>query len=250
MQDSYFAFASLGLTLLAIALYGVHVATHGRARHARTEKVGGTALMGLGAMDLGYWAATPVAKACAALGLTPNALTWLSLVLGAGAGAALSVHRFGIATMLAFFSTIGDILDGQVARIQNSGSDRGELLDASVDRYTEFFFLGGLVICFREDLRWMGLALAALLAAFMVSYATAKAEALKVPPPRGPMRRHERATYLITGLAFSSMFGDALHRQWSQLPAETPLLLGLTAVAIAGNYSAVLRLVRTGIALR
>jgi CDP-diacylglycerol--glycerol-3-phosphate 3-phosphatidyltransferase len=250
MQDSYFAFASLGLTLLAIALYGVRVVTRGAVRYDRTEKVGGTALMGLGAMDLGYWAATPIARACVALGLSPNTLTWISLVLGAGAGAALSVHRFGLATMLAFFSTIGDILDGQVARIQASGSDRGELLDASVDRYTEFFFLGGLVVCFRAELPWMVLTLAALLAAFMVSYATAKAEALKVPPPKGPMRRHERSTYLITGLAFSSMFGGALHAQWSQLPAETPLLAALVAVAIAGNYSAVLRLVRTGIALR
>jgi hypothetical protein len=106
------------------------------------------------------------------------------------------------------------------------------------------------VLCFREDLRWTALSLAALLAAFMVSYATAKAEALKVPPPRGPMRRHERATYLISGVGFTSMLGPLIAGAWPQLPVETPLLAGLFAVAVAGNYSAVLRLVRTGIALR
>ena len=107
---------------------------------------------------------------------------------------------FGLASMLATFSTVGDILDGQVARLTKTGSNRGELLDAAVDRYTEFAFLAGVLIYFRDSVWWMLLTLAAMLASFMVSYASAKAEALQVSPPRGLMRRHERGTYLIAGV--------------------------------------------------
>ena len=70
---------------------------------------------------------------------------------------------FGLACLLATFSTIGDILDGQVARLTNTGSDRGELLDAAVDRYTEFAFLAGLAIYFRDSVALMLLTMAALL---------------------------------------------------------------------------------------
>src|SRR5213078_4939603 len=177
----------------------------------RVSKIGGTALVGRGIMDATYWAIEPVVRGLAALGVTPNGLTWSALVLGLGAGVALALGWFGLATLLATMSTIGDILDGQVARLTNSGSDRGELLDAAVDRYTEFAFLAGLVIVLRTSWWQMALALGATLASFMVSYTSAKAEALQVSPPRGLMRRHERSTYLIAGIGISSMAGDWIH---------------------------------------
>ena len=105
---------------------------------------------------------------------------------------------------------LGDILDGQVARMTNTGSDRGELLDAAVDRYTEFAFLGGLLLFYRTEVSLMVLTLAALVASFMISYTSAKAEALHVNPPRGLMRRHERAIYLITGAGLTALLGDWL----------------------------------------
>jgi CDP-diacylglycerol--glycerol-3-phosphate 3-phosphatidyltransferase len=123
-------------------------------------KIGGTALVGRGIMDATYWAIEPVVRGLAAAGVTPNGLTWSALVLGLGAGVALAFGWFGAACLLATMSTIGDILDGQVARLTNSGSDRGELLDAAVDRYTEFAFLAGLVIFLRDSWWRMALALA------------------------------------------------------------------------------------------
>ena len=63
--------------------------------------------------------------------ITPNRLTWARGVLGFGAGVALAFGWFGLACALATWSVLGDILDGQVARMTNSGSDRGELLDAA-----------------------------------------------------------------------------------------------------------------------
>jgi phosphatidylglycerophosphate synthase len=144
-------------------------------------------------------------------------------------------------------STLGDILDGQVARLTNTGSDRGELLDAAVDRYTELAFLSGLCILFRSSVPYMVLTMAALCASFMISYASAKAEALQVSPPRGLMRRHERATYLITGVGLTALIGPWLAARG--LPATTPVLAGLIAVAVVGNLAAVIRLYRIGQAL-
>jgi len=205
-------------------------------------------MVGRGIMDATYWAIEPVVRGLAAIGVTPNGLTLAALVLGLGAGVALAFGAFGLATLLATLSTIGDILDGQVARLTNSGSDRGELLDAAVDRYTEFVFLAGLTIYLRESWWQMTLALGATLASFMVSYASAKAEALQVAAPRGLMRRHERSTYLIVGVGFTSMIGPALLARG--LPFVTPCLVALGVVCVVGNVAAVLRLVRIGRALR
>ena len=246
--DVYFCYATAGLWVVALTLYGVRIAARGVFHSERVSKIGGTALVGRGIMDATYWAIEPLVRGLAALGVTPNGLTWSALILGLGAGVALAVGWFGLATLLATLSTIGDILDGQVARLTNSGSDRGELLDAAVDRYTEFAFLAGLVIFLRSSEWQMGLALAATLASFMVSYASAKAEALQVTPPRGLMRRHERSTYLIAGIGLTPLVGPALVAHG--LPYVTTCLIALGAVALFGNLAAVLRLVRIGRALR
>jgi phosphatidylglycerophosphate synthase len=246
--DVYFCYATAALWAVALTLYGVRIAARGAFHSERVSKIGGTALVGRGIMDATYWAIEPVVRGLAALGVTPNGLTWSALVLGLGAGVALALGWFGVATLLATLSTIGDILDGQVARLTHSGSDRGELLDAAVDRYTEFAFLAGLVIYLRGSSWQMGLALGATLASFMVSYASAKAEALQVSPPRGLMRRHERSIYLIAGIGFTPLVGPVLVAH--DLPYVAPCLVALGIVAMIGNLAAVLRLVRIGRALR
>lgn len=247
MKDAYFIYGMLVLVVFTAAAYGVRVMVWGVARSERVAKIGGTALVGQEVMDWTYWAMSPIVRGLAAMRITPNMLTWTACVLGFGAGIALALGWFGLATALATWSVLGDILDGQVARMTNTGSDRGELLDAAVDRYTEFAFLAGLVIYYRAEVWLMVLTLFALAASFMISYTSAKAEALQVNPPRGLMRRHERAVYLITGAGLSALLGNwlAAHR----LPWTTPMIAGLLAVALIGNAAAVIRLYRIGQAL-
>ncbi len=77
----------------------------------------------------------------------------------------------------------------------------------------------------------------------MVSYGTAKAEALGVESPRGAMRRVERAVYLDAGVLFVPIAG-ALAARFG-LPAwveHVPVLLALGLVGAVGNVSAVRRL--------
>jgi phosphatidylglycerophosphate synthase len=249
VKDVYFTYFLAVLCGLAAVMYGVRVATRGVARSERVGRIGGTALVGQEIMDWTYWAIEPIVKGLASLGVTPNGLTWSALVFGIGAGVSLAFKLFGLACLLATMSTVGDILDGQVARLTKTGSNKGELLDAAVDRYTEFAFLAGLAIYYRESVVYLCLTLAATLACFMISYASAKAEALQVTPPRGLMRRHERAVYLITGAGLCSLFGDQLQAKYG-VPWTIFEIGALGVVAVVGNFAAIQRLVRIGRALR
>ena len=79
----------------------------------------------------------------------------------------------------------------------------GALLDASGDRYQEFFFLGGLAMFFRGSPPALMATLAALAGSFMVSYSSAKAEALR---RSGSSGRH--APRRASGLSLSRDGGD------------------------------------------
>jgi hypothetical protein len=81
----------------------------------------------------------------------------------------------------------------------------------------------------------------------MVSYSSAKAEAMQVKPPRGLMRRHERATYLIGAAGFTGLLGPYFH---DPVPSNVLMIVAVAIVAVVGNAAAVLRLVRIGRALR
>jgi CDP-diacylglycerol--glycerol-3-phosphate 3-phosphatidyltransferase len=183
-------------------------------------------------MSAGYWALQPVARACVALGIGANAVTMTSLVFAAATGAALAFGHFGLAAVLTAVSSLADAVDGLVARESGTASDAGEVFDAAVDRYAEIFFFAGLAFFYRSDAAVLGLVLAALAGSFMVSYATAKAEALRVEAPRGMMRRPERAFYLGLGATLTPLVGR-----------DEPMAMALAAVALIANASAVRRLV-------
>ena len=83
----------------------------------------------------------------------------------------------------------------------------------------------------------------ALLGSFMVSYGSAKAEALGVAVPRGAMRRAERAVWLCGG-ALLSPLAAALGESAGVAPwiGEAPMLFALAMVALVSNVSAARRL--------
>jgi CDP-diacylglycerol---glycerol-3-phosphate 3-phosphatidyltransferase len=247
VKDVYFAYFMFGLLVLVGVGYTIRVAVRGAVRSERVDAIGGTALVGESFMRSTYWAVDPFVRGLIAIGITANGATWLALGFGIGAGVAIGFGWYGLACMLATVSTLLDILDGQIARFTNTGSNVGELLDAAVDRYTEFAYLAGLAFVLRDSAWQLALVLAALLACFMVSYASAKAEAMQVKPPRGLMRRHERATYLIGAAGFTGLLGPYFH---DPVPSNVLMLVALGVVGVIGNAAAVLRLVRIGRALR
>jgi phosphatidylglycerophosphate synthase len=230
------------IILLLAAAYGVRIAVKGRAHFDRIDRQGGSRLLSKGAMELGYWILHPVARLLAFSGISPNKVSWASLGFGFLAGACLAMGRFGFGAIFATVSGLLDSLDGMVARISGVASEAGEVLDAAVDRYVEFFFLSGLIIYYREIPVLQVLALVALLGSFMVSYSTTKAEALNIEPPKGSMRRPERTVYLTLGAVLSAVTIAWIETQREfSIPIGYPMVMALGLVAVVANVSAIER---------
>lgn len=251
--DLLFSLAMVGAGLAVAVAYAGRVSRLGWTRHARVDRAGSSILLGRPLMEAAYWALRPVARVCIALGATANAITWTSLVLAAFAGGALATGHLGVGAALSALSSLGDALDGMVAREMGTASASGEVLDAAVDWYAELLFLGGVALYGRASPGLLVFAFAATAGAFMVSYSTAKAEALGVTPPRGAMRREERAVYFVLGAALVPVT-VAIARTWG-LPSwiqHAPLFVSLGLVAVVGNLSAVarFRLIATAIRAR
>jgi CDP-diacylglycerol---glycerol-3-phosphate 3-phosphatidyltransferase len=239
--DMKFALAAVFFVVALAAVYAVRVAVRGRDRFDRVEHQGGSRLLGKSAMGLGYWSLQPIARLLVAMRVDPDRISWTSLVFGAAGGACLAVGHFGYATVCTMISGLLDTVDGMVARLSNTTSESGEVLDSAVDRYVEFFFLSGLILYYRAIPLLQILALLALLGSFMVSYSTAKAEALSVVLPKGGMRRPERAFYLTAGAALSAVSIPWWEAKLSP-PIGYPMVVVLALVAVAANFSAIERL--------
>jgi phosphatidylglycerophosphate synthase len=93
-----------------------------------------------------------VARFAARLELSPDVSSWTCLLLGIVSGIAAGVGAVPLAGALILTSALFDMLDGMVARFRGIASDAGEVLDAAVDRYAEFFFLAGLYVYYRQRL--------------------------------------------------------------------------------------------------
>lgn len=233
----------LAVLLATIVAYAVRVVLSGAAHFARVDAAGSSPLLGKHLMEAGYWGLQPIARGLIAAGISADTITLLSLAIAAGGGVALAMGHFGIAAAATIVAALGDALDGLVARETGTASKAGALLDAAVDRYEEFFFLGGLAFYYRANTVVLALVLLALLGSFMVSYGSAKAEALRVEAPRGAMRRAERAVYLGAGALLTPLAGALTIRfalpEWV---AEAPMLAAIAVVGVVSNVSAALRL--------
>jgi CDP-diacylglycerol--glycerol-3-phosphate 3-phosphatidyltransferase len=233
------------LTVVALAAIGylVHLRVNGRTHYDRVEKQGGSPLLSKSVMEGAYWFLQPIGRLLVFCHITPNQISWASLVMGIFAGACLAFGHFGTAASFAAISALLDSLDGMVARMTGVASDAGEVLDAAADRYVEFFFLGGLAIYYREIPGLLILTLIALMGSFMVSYSTAKAEALHVDPPKGSMRRPERALYLILGAALSPVTIPIFETdRIFSIAIGHPMVFAVALVAVLANLSAIERL--------
>ncbi len=242
-SDLKYVLVAALFVVLAVAAYGLRLAVKGPVHFDRIDRQGSSGLLNKGAMELCYWCLEPLAKLMVFLRIRPNMVSWTSLPLGVLAGACLAAGHFGFGAIFATVCGLLDCLDGMIARISGVASDAGEVLDAAVDRYVDFFFLSGLVIYYRSIPILQILALLALLGSFMVSYSTAKAEALQVDVARGSMRRPERCLYLALGAALS-----AATIPWFETPGKFfvpvgyPMVLALGLVAAVGNFSSIERL--------
>jgi len=87
-----------------------------------------------------------LAGGLAAIGLSPNAWTLISLVPALAGLVALVMHQLALGLAMFALSAFIDIVDGTVARVTNQVSDKGAYIDGVVDRYVELMLYLGLLI--------------------------------------------------------------------------------------------------------
>jgi hypothetical protein len=90
-----------------------------------------------------------IARWAARVGLTPNMVTTISLLIGIAAAASFATgERAGLiaGAVLAYFAFVTDCVDGQLARYTRTFSKFGAWLDSVFDRAKEYVIFAGLAI--------------------------------------------------------------------------------------------------------
>ncbi len=114
----------------------------------------------------------------AAIGVSPNTLSIVSLLFAALAGLFFSLADPGLLLPAGFFVAMNAILDtadGVLARMVGKASKKGDFLDHVVDRYADMFIIGGII--FGHYVRWE-VGLVAIIGVLLTSYMGTQAQAV------------------------------------------------------------------------
>ena len=149
---------------------------------------------------LSNYVETPVALLLGRMGLTPNLVTIIGLLIAVAAAYLIGVGQWWAGGLVALFAGIFDMFDGALARNTGRASDFGALLDSTIDRVSEaVVLLGVLAYYLTSDDDWGAmLVYGALVGSIMVSYMRARSEGLGIECKVGVMQRPERVA--LTGL--------------------------------------------------
>lgn len=173
-------------------------------------------------------AVKPLGAALRKTKLTPDHLTVVGLVVGAGAAVAVGSGHLRWGLVLVILAALPDLLDGALAKASNTSSQRGAFFDSTVDRVTDALLLGGIAYHFAltRDPRLAVLPFAVSAVSSVISYQRAKAESLGLEAKGGLMERAERIVVLCIGLLIEPWLEGALvWILWGML-----LLICITAV--------------------
>jgi len=152
-----------------------------------------------------------IIAASVALGIHPNTLTLIGVLINVGAAVALGLDRFMLAGVIMIVANIFDFIDGKVAHITNTVSRFGAFWDSTLDRFSDFALFLGLIYLY-ADLRrtdYVMVAALAMIFSIMTSYASARAESLIQKCKVGFMQRPERIVLFMIG-AFTDRMAAVL----------------------------------------
>src|SRR4051812_47860894 len=85
------------LGALVVLAYGVRLTLKGPAHFDRVDKQGGSSLLHKGVMELAYWFFQPLGRFLIFCHISPNQISWASLILGFFAGLCVAFGHFGSA---------------------------------------------------------------------------------------------------------------------------------------------------------
>ncbi len=160
---------------------------------------------------------TQLIRPMARLGITPNMLTVIGLLLSLLTAVVIAQGFLFTGGLLVLLAGLFDMFDGAMARVQHSATPFGAFFDSTLDRYSESIILFGLLwytlqrpANFRDifwptshEQTWMILFIyIAIVGSLLVSYTKARAEGLGIECKGGLLARPERVVLLAIGLLF------------------------------------------------
>ena len=160
-----------------------------------------------------------------ALGIHPNVLTLIGVLINVLAAYYLAVDHFITAGVVMIVANIFDFIDGKVAHITGKQSEFGAFWDSTLDRFSDLALFTGLIWLYAGLGRngYVLIATLALIFSIMTSYARARAECLIEKCKVGFMERPERIVLFMIG-AFTNRFAGVL---W--------IILSLSVVTVANR---------------
>ena len=150
----------------------------------------------------------PIAKVLVKLKVSPDLIT----VIGVIATSLVSVifiaqGEWLIGSILLFFVTALDLLDGAMARLMQRESVWGAFLDSVMDRISDGVILGSLIYYFYsiQNTTLMVLTIWALVMSEVTSYTRAKAESVGLAAKVGIAERPERLAFVVWGTFLTAL---------------------------------------------
>jgi len=155
----------------------------------------------------------PVADWLVRRRVRPNTITTVGTICTILAGGIFASGHIRTAGWFLGVTALFDVLDGIVARRTGTSSTFGAFYDSTLDRVSDGFVMGGLVVFYaispvHESAVMLVIALLGLIGTFLTSYTRARAEGLGLDAKVGLLQRPERITLLSAPQAF---FGLALN---------------------------------------
>lgn len=175
------------------------------------------------------------AKAAHKMGLTPNIISGLGIILAFASAWAYTQWQIDkiyllLATVLLLLSGFCDALDGVLARLYQNATAFGGFLDSLLDRYADAIVYAGIILGELCNVFW---GLMALVGSLLVSYSRARAEAAGIKMETvGFAERAERM--LILAVTSITAF------VW-QSETKTLMDIGIVLLAILSNLTVLQR---------
>src|SRR3954468_8588978 len=155
------------------------------------------------------WPLRAIISASVALGIHPNTLTLIGVLINVAAAWALGFNHFLLAGLIMIVANIFDFIDGKVAQITNTVSRFGAFWDSTLDRFSDIALFLGLIYLYSSMRRtdYVMVASLAMMFSIMTSYARARAESLIEKCKVGFMERPERIVLFMIGAFTNRMAG-------------------------------------------
>jgi CDP-diacylglycerol--glycerol-3-phosphate 3-phosphatidyltransferase len=146
----------------------------------------------------------PIVALLSFAGVSPMAVTLFGILLSIVGALFVARGNLLAGAIILIFSGLCDVLDGSLARSEDSVSRFGAFIDSTGDRLTELAYFIALVFYYADRIPvsriMIFVVLAALTGSLLTSYARARAEGLDLECKVGFLERPERVAMMVAGL--------------------------------------------------